>query len=66
MIAALMLSVGAGASVFGPFRSTFSFETIYQLSTIYPAIALVAAVFVVRSEPCRQTLHELWTGSRCQ
>jgi fucose permease len=66
MIAALMLGVGAGSFVFGPLRSTFSFETIYQFSTLYPAIALVAAVFVVRSEPCRQTLHELWTGSRCQ
>ena len=66
MIAALMLGVGAGSFSFGPLRSTFSFETIYQASVLYPAIALVAAVFVVRSEPCRQTLHELWTGSRCQ
>lgn len=66
MIASLMLGVGAGSFIFGPLRSTFSFETIYQLSTLYPAIAFAAAVFVVRSEPCRQTFHELWTGSRCQ
>jgi len=66
MIAALMFGVGGGSFIFGPLRSSFSFETIYQFSTLYPALALAAAIVVVRSEPCRQTIRELWTGSRCQ
>ena len=66
MIAALMLGVGAGSFVFGPLRETFSFETIYRASALYPLVALAAAVVVVRSEPCRQTIRELWTGSRCR
>jgi predicted MFS family arabinose efflux permease len=66
MIASLMLGVGAGSFIFGPLRSTFSFETIYQVSALYPAVALLAAFVIVRSEPCKQSLHELWTGSRCQ
>ena len=66
MIAALMFGVGGGSFIFGPLRSSFSFETIYQFSTLYPALALVAAIVVVRSEPCRQTIREVWTGSRCR
>ena len=66
MIAALMLGVGAGSFVFGPLREAFSFETIYRASALYPLVALAAAVVVVRSEPCRQTIRELWTGSRCR
>ena len=66
MIAALMFGVGGGSFIFGPLRSSFSFDTIYQFSTLYPALALAAAIVVVRSEPCRQTIRELWTGSRCQ
>lgn len=66
MIAALMFGVGGGSFIFGPLRSSFSFETIYQFSTLYPALALMAAIVVVRSEPCRQTIRELWRGSRCK
>ena len=66
MIAALMLGVGAGSFIFGPLRSAFSFGALYQFSTLYPVVALLAAVVVVRSKPCKQSLHELWTGSRCQ
>ena len=66
MIAALMFGVGGGSFVFGPLRGAFSFETIYRLSALYPVLALGAAVVVVRSEPCRQTIRGLWTGSRCQ
>ena len=66
MIAALMVGVGGGSFIFGPLQSAFSVETIYRLSTLYPVLALIAALLVVRSEPCRQTIHDLWTGSRCR
>ena len=66
MIAALMVGVGGGSFIFGPLQNAFSFETIYRLSTLYPAVALIAAVIVVRSEPCRETIHDLWSGSRCR
>ena len=66
MIAALMVGVGGGSFIFGPLQSAFSVETIYRLSTLYPVLALIAALIVVRSAPCRQTIHDLWTGSRCQ
>jgi MFS family permease len=66
MIAALMVGVGGGSFIFGPLQSAFSVETIYRLSTLYPVLALIAALIVVRSEPCKQTIHDLWTGSRCQ
>jgi predicted MFS family arabinose efflux permease len=66
MIAALMFGVGGGSFVFGPLRGAFSFEMIYRFSTLYPVIALAAVFVVVRSEPCKQTIRELWTGSRCQ
>jgi len=66
MIAALMLGVGAGSFLFGPLREAFAFETIYRASMLYPLGALLAAIVIVRSEPCRQTIRELWTGSRCQ
>lgn len=65
LVAALMVGVGGGSFIFGPLRSSFSFETIYQFSTLYPALALAAALVVVRSDPCRQTIRELWMGSRC-
>ena len=65
MIAALMLGVGAGTFLFGPLREAFSFATLYRFSALYPALALIAAVFVTRSEPCKQTIRDLWTGSRC-
>ena len=66
MIAALMLGVGAGSFFFGPLREAFSFAMIYRASALYPLAALIAAIVIVRSEPCRQTIRELWTGSRCQ
>jgi predicted MFS family arabinose efflux permease len=66
MIAALMLGVGAGSFLFGPLREAFSFAMIYRASALYPLAALIAAIVIVRSEPCRQTIRELWTGSRCQ
>jgi len=66
MIAALMLGVGAGSFIFGPLRSLFSFDTLYQFSTLYPVVALLAALVIVRSEPCKQSLREIWMGSRCQ
>jgi len=66
MIAALMLGVGAGSFLFGPLREAFSFEMIYRASALYPLAALIAAIVIVRSEPCRQTIRGLWTGSRCQ
>lgn len=66
MIAALMIGVGLGSFVFGPLRELLSFDQLYRLSALYPAIALILAVLVVRSEPCRQTIREMWKGSRCQ
>lgn len=66
MIAALMLGVGAGSFIFGPLRGFFSFEALYRFSTLYTVVAFGAAFVIARSEPCRQTIRELWTGSRCQ
>ncbi len=66
MIAALMVGVGLGSFVFGPLRDLLSFAQLYRVSAIYPGAALLLAFIAVRSGPCRQTLHEMWTGSRCR
>jgi fucose permease len=66
MIGAVMLGVGLGSFVFGPLRELMSFDRLYRLSALYPAVALVLAVMVVRSEPLRQTVKGIWKGSRCR
>ncbi|NBC00713.1 MAG: MFS transporter [Bacteroidetes bacterium] len=66
MIAALMTGVGIGSFVFGPLRDVFSFEQLYQLSALYPALALVAAFIIARGVVRGMRIRELWTGSRCQ
>lgn len=58
MIAALMLGVGLGSFVFGPLRELLSFAELYRLSALYPALALVLVVVVVRSKSFRQTIRE--------
>lgn len=65
MIAALMVGVGTGSFVFGPLRDLFSFARLYQFSAVYPVLALLLAALASRSGPCRQTIREMWTGSRC-
>jgi fucose permease len=66
MIAALMTGVGLGSFVFGPLREVFSFEQLYRISALYPALALTAALVVAWGEVRGMTIHELWTSSRCQ
>ncbi|NBB87682.1 MAG: MFS transporter [Bacteroidetes bacterium] len=66
MIAALMTGVGIGSFVFGPLRAVFSFEQLYQISALYPALALVAAFLIARGVVRGMRIRELWTGSRCQ
>lgn len=48
MIASLMIGVGVGSYVIGPLRSSFSIETLYQLSALYPASVFVLALMVVK------------------
>ena len=66
MIAALMTGVGIGSFVFGPLRDVFSFDQLYQLSALYPALALVAALIIARGEVRGMRVRALWAGSRCQ
>jgi len=66
MIAALMTGVGLGSFVFGPLRDVFSFSQLYQLSALYPVLALVAALIIARGEVRGMKIHELWSGSRCK
>lgn len=51
MVAALMLGVGLGSFIFGPLRDTLSFDRLYRLSALYPGIALLLALIVVRRAP---------------
>lgn len=51
MIAALMTGVGLGSFVFGPLREVLSFEQLYRLSAIYPALVGVLAVIAIRRKP---------------
>lgn len=66
MVAALMTGVGIGSFVFGPLREVFSFAQLYQLSALYPALALVAALAIARGAVRGIRIRELWRGSRCQ
>ena len=66
MVAALMTGVGIGSFVFGPLQDVFSFDQLYQLSALYPALALVAAFIIARGVVRGMRIRELWTGSRCQ
>lgn len=49
LVAALMVGVGCSSFALGALRATLSLEAIYHLSIVYPVVALVLAVFVVRS-----------------
>jgi predicted MFS family arabinose efflux permease len=46
LIAALMLGVGTGSFVIGPLREWLSFEQLYRLSALYPATAIVLALWL--------------------
>lgn len=51
MIAALMVGVGAGSFALGALREAFSFEQLYRLSAVYPALALVLALMTRSRRP---------------
>ncbi|NJM11178.1 MAG: MFS transporter [Synechococcaceae cyanobacterium SM1_2_3] len=50
LIAALMVGVGLGSFVIGPLRQWLSLEQIYQLSTLYPVLAMGLAGWLAVSQ----------------
>ncbi len=50
LIAALMVGVGLGSFVIGPLRQWLSLEQIYQLSTLYPVLAIGLAGWLAVSQ----------------
>lgn len=48
MVAALMVGVGLGSFIVGPLRDWLSLEQLYQVSAVYPLMALVLAVLVMQ------------------
>jgi fucose permease len=57
MIAALMLGVGSGSFAIGALRAMLSLENLYRVSTLYPLMAFVLAVLLLKSGaiPSRQS-----------
>ncbi len=55
MIAALMVGVGVGSFALGAMREILSFEQLYRLSAVYPALALVLALLTRSRRPAAAT-----------
>ncbi len=51
LIAALMVGIGAVSFLIGALREVLSFEAIYRLSVVWPLLALVLAIPVLRHRP---------------
>jgi fucose permease len=51
LIAALMVGIGAVSFLIGAAREVLSFEAIYRLSALWPLLALVLAIPVLRHRP---------------
>lgn len=47
MMGSLMVGIGLGSYVIGPLRTVLSLDELYRLSTVYPAIALASALFIM-------------------